>query len=425
MTFGIIVTILSIVLMIASIIKGAKIKFWIFPLVASLLLIITNTINFKFVFDELTKASSINPIEILILFISMTFISVCLDELGFFKYLATLALTKAKHNQFALFFILYALSSILTVFTSNDIIILTFTPFIIFFCKNAKINPIPYLITEFVSANTWSMLFIIGNPTNIYLAQKANIDFFEYFKVMVLPTTVGALTSLVILVCMFYYQLKYKINEVNIEIYKIERKQEVIICLVILLSCIILLMVSNFIQIKMFIITLICAILTLITLVISKVVRKTEGSIIRCLKGCPYNLIPFVLSMFVLTLFLKEYKITEYFYNVLHSSNPSNNIINYGIASFLSCNLINNIPMSVLFSDIISYNTSSYNLFATIISSNIGAFLTPIGALAGIMWLNILKKNNIIFSFKDFMKYGIMISIPTLLISLMTLNMIL
>lgn len=425
MIISLIVIILSIILMITTIIKGYKIKFWIFPLIASLILIINKSLDITYVFKELTKNSSINPIEILILFISMTFISVCLDELGFFKYLASLALNKAKHNQFALFFILYFLSSILTVFTSNDIIILTFTPFIIFFCKNAKINPIPYLITEFVSANTWSMLFIIGNPTNIYLAQKAQIDFFEYFKVMYLPTATGAFTSLVILVCMFYYQLKYKINEVSIEVYKIERKTEVFVVLFILISCIAMLMVSNFISIKMYIITFVCALLTFITLLVSKFARKTKGSIIRCLKGCPYNLIPFVLSMFIITLFLKEYKITEYFYNFLFSKSNYNSIINYGLSSFLFCNIINNIPMSVLFSDIISINVSYQTLFATIISSNIGAFLTPIGALAGIMWLNILRKNNIIFTFKDFMKYGIMISIPTLLVSLMTLGFIL
>lgn len=57
--------------------------------------------------------------------------------------------------------------AILTIFTSNDIVILTFTPFICYFSKNAKINPIPYLVAEF-AATTYSMMLIIGNPTNIY-----------------------------------------------------------------------------------------------------------------------------------------------------------------------------------------------------------------------------------------------------------------
>ena len=72
--------------------------------------------------------------------------------------------------------------AILTIFTSNDIVILTFTPFICYFSKNAKINPIPYLVAEFAAANTYSMMLIIGNPTNIYLATSASIDFISYFN---------------------------------------------------------------------------------------------------------------------------------------------------------------------------------------------------------------------------------------------------
>lgn len=63
-------------------------------------------------------------------------------------------------------------------------------------------------------------------------------------------------------------------------------------------------------------------------------------------------------------------------------------IFTYGLTSLLSCNVINNIPMSVLYENIIAYaNTSTQikALFSAIIGSNLGAFLTSIGALAGIM----------------------------------------
>ena len=41
-------------------------------------------------------------------------------------------------------------------------------------------------------------------------------------------------------------------------------------------------------------------------------------------------------------------------------------------------------------------NTNNINLvYATIVGSNIGALFTPIGALAGIMWIRMLKENNV------------------------------
>jgi arsenical pump membrane protein len=60
-------------------------------------------------------------------------------------------------------------------------------------------------------------------------------------------------------------------------------------------------------------------------------------------------------------------------------------------------------------------------VYATVIGSNIGAYLTPIGALAGIMWMQILKEQGVKLSFGRFCFFGILISIPVLLASLLGL----
>lgn len=63
-------------------------------------------------------------------------------------------------------------------------------------------------------------------------------------------------------------------------------------------------------------------------------------------------------------------------------------------------------------------------IYAATIGSNIGAFFTPVGALAGIMWASILKRFNVDLSFKKFILYGIVISIPTLLAALFGLILV-
>lgn len=421
---GLIIFVLSIILMILSIIFVPKLKFWIAPLIGALILIIFKIVDFNKIIEELTRTNTINPIQIVILFISMTFISIVLDELGLFKYLAAVTLKKAKSKQFVLFVLLYLLTSILTIFTSNDIIILTFTPFVIFFCKNAKINPLPYLICEFVSANTWSMLLIIGNPTNIYLATSLNINFIEYTKIMALPTISAGVMSFIVLLLLFRHQLSEKLNSYDCEAFEIKHKKTTIATILILFICVIFLILQSFINVPMYLICLVSAILVLIVNSIVNIIYK-EKTVINSLKAAPYDLIPFVLSMFVLTLFLKEYKLTDYLVDALGENQA---ILKYGFSSLLSCNLINNIPMSILYSNIISsapLQILPQATFSTIIASNIGAFLTPIGALAGIMWLSILKRNYIRFNFLDFMKYGVVISLPTLFASLLTLAFVL
>lgn len=427
-----IISIATFVLVTISIIfipsiKIGKIKldlYWIITLVGAIVLISFSFAPIKEVFNQLTANNSINPLKILVLFFSMTILSIYLDEIGLFKYLAILATKRAKNSQLSLFFILYTLTSILTIFTSNDIVILTLTPFICFFAKNAKINPLPYLIAEFAAANTWSMMFIIGNPTNIYLATSMGIGFVDYFKVMFLPTIFAGVTEVVIIYFVFRKHLKNPISISN-EKYHLESILDLWVGVSILAVCLIFLVISSYINLEMWIVSLACAgVLLLIALSIRIITRKNWHYITGSLKRLPYPLIPFVLSMFVIVVALNYQGISNEIGKFLNQGSP---IWVYGYTSLLSSNLINNIPMSILFSNLpVGLAEAEYikAIYASIIGSNIGAFLTPIGALAGIMFSSLLNKYEVKYSFIDFMKYGVIIAIPTASMALLGLFLI-
>ena len=184
--------------------------YWVIALLGALILLIAQQVGFEDVWQGLTADTEINPLKVLVLFFSMTFISTFLDSVGFFSFLASKAASKAKGSQVRLFIIIFIFVSILTMFTSNDVVILTFTPFICYFAKRTKINPIPYLVMEFAAANTWSMMFIIGNPTNIYLGLSAGISFFDYFTIMAIPTLVTGVIEVLLLLLIFRNKLKEK-----------------------------------------------------------------------------------------------------------------------------------------------------------------------------------------------------------------------
>ena len=392
--------------------------YWIVALIGALLLIFTGRIGIREVFDGLTRDSAINPIKILVLFLSMTLQSVFLDEVGMFRYLANETLKKACGKQKTLFLYLYLIVSVLTVFTSNDIIILTFTPFICYFCKNAKINPIPYLFTEFVAANTWSMALIIGNPTNVYLATASGISFVEYIRVMLLPTLFGGATALYVLYLVFRRSLD-KDMDIEYDNFQIEDRPLLWIGVVHLTICTLLLVVSSYIGLEMWLITM-CFALSLLTIAGLYIVfsRRHSRVLLTSIKRLPWELIPFVLSMFIFVLTFDSWNLTGRIADMLTGGNY---IFKYGIVSFITANLVNNIPMSVLFSSIVQ-NLDAVNrnsgIYAAIVGSNIGAFFTPIGALAGIMWTGILKKQNVTFSFVTYIRYGVIIAIPTLIATL-------
>ncbi len=393
--------------------------YWVAAVIGAILLFVFGCVSFSEFGAELTSTKAVNPLKILVIFITMTLMSVFLDSVGFFKYFANLALKKAGNSQFMLFIWLYIIVSVLTIFTSNDIIVLTFTPFICYFCKNAKINPIPYLITEFVSANTWSMFLIIGNPTNIYLATSLNIGFLDYVAKMFIPTICSGIASFLVLLLIFRKQLKQPIpKEKYVEEIVIEEKVAMSLGLIHLIACIILLVISSYVGLEMWYICLgFCVSLYLVVTIYKVIKKQSLKSVVSCFKEAPWQLVPFVLSMFVIVLSLQNCGFTSMIASLLGVNNA---VWTYGISSFFVANVINNIPMSVLYSSILTSleSVSMGGIYASIIGSNIGAFLSPIGALAGIMFSSIMNNHGVKFNFVDFLKYGVIIAIPTLLASL-------
>lgn len=423
--------------MIAGVLFFPKIKigkkfsidsYWVITLIGAVILLVSGQANFSKVIGALFADTAINPLKILVLFISMTILSIFLDELGFFRYLASVTLKRAKNGQMKLFLYLYLMVSVLTVFTSNDIIILSFTPFICYFAKNAKINPIPYLAAEFVAANTWSMALIIGNPTNIYLATAYGVGFLEYVSVMILPTLFAGVIAFMALLLLFRKKLSAPIEGVAEDVV-IEDKLLLWVGIAHLGVCTVLLAIGSYIQLEMWLVSFISVISLLIFNAVIAIVRKQKPiALLGCIKRAPYQLIPFILSMFVMIVCLSEKGVTGAIGNFFGAEQS---VLKYGITSFLASNIINNIPMSVLYSSIINIETFVTTeaalpaIYATVVGSNIGAFLTPIGALAGIMWSNILNEHGLKFGYVDFLKIGVTVAVPTLLSALAVLMIIL
>lgn len=398
-----------------------RIFYWTAPVLGSIALLLFRLLPLPVMWEGLTSSGSINPLKILTLFISMTMLSIYLDEVGFFSYIAGISLKFAKTSQLRLFCVLFLLVSVLTVFTSNDIIILTFTPFICYFSKKAEIDPMPYLFGEFVAANTWSMMLIIGNPTNIYLATANGIGFGTYTAHMLLPTLFAGITAFLLLLMIFRKPLSQPIS-IKEEKPAIRDKGLVIIGLLHLVFCTILLILSSYIGLEMWYITLGFAVSLFLCVTIYKKKKGVkERVLLHTIMRAPWELIPFVLSMFLLVLTLDRYQVTTIISDFFGTDHL---VWKYGIASFLAANVMNNIPMSVAFSSIVNHLPEADRLpaaYASIIGSNIGAYFTPLGALAGIMWSGILNKMGIPFSFRKYISYGIRISIPVLIATLLGL----
>lgn len=383
----------------------------------------------------LNGTEELRPLGILALFISMVFMSIFLDITGFFEACARYALTKAKADGTKLFFAVYIAVSVLTLFTSNDIVVLTFTPFVYYFARHAGVNPKPYLIAEFFAANTWSMALYIGNPTNILVASAFRFTFVEYSKWMVLPTLAAGVANAGLLYLVFRREIRRPITPVALDPWEaITDKPGAVLGLLTLGGCVAALAVAPYLGIPMWKISVAFALALLAILAFREsyalALRKklTNGSnVVETLRRIPWPIVPFVLSLFVTVYALDRYGVTSVFGQKLYGLSLGSPVLItflFGVSSALSANFLNNIPMTLAFATALRAVPMDAVLpaaLATAVGSNLGANLTPIGALAGIMWMTILTGKDFRITFKEFMKYGFLVTPVSLLACLAVL----
>ena len=182
---------------------------------------------------------------------------------------------------------------------------------------------------------------------------------------------------------------------------------------------------SSYVNLPMWLIAAVCCAFLYVAATGELAARhRTLAPVGHSLLRAPFDVIPFVLSMFVLVQGLQETGVTDLLAAHLLGRGE---ILKTGVASFLVANLVNNIPMSVLFSAVVAPGgvASLPALYAAVIGSNVGAFFTPMGALAGIMWMAMLRTQGVRLSFGKFMAYGAVVAIPTLLAALAGLAIVL
>lgn len=172
-----------------------SISFSTAPLIADLFLLAILAIGRQEVYDGTVGANHINPIDIMVFFITLAYIAISIDASGLIRYLAFKVLQKGGKSGNRLFFYLYSFFFILGSFIGNDPIILSGTAFLAYMTRvSSNIeHPRAWVHTQFAIANIASAILVSSNPTNLVLAGAFQIKFVVYTANMVVPVVVTAI----------------------------------------------------------------------------------------------------------------------------------------------------------------------------------------------------------------------------------------
>lgn len=136
----------------------------------------------------------------------------------------------------------------------------------------------------------------------------------------------------------------------------------------------------------------------------------------------PWSILPFSLGMFILIQALSERGWVGIFAKAMavFTKNYATAVLGMTFVSILACQFLNNLPMTILFTQIIQHPNFTVHvhseavkqgfLLGLIVGSNLGACLTLVGSLAGIMFDHILKTKGIYtLGYFQFLKWNLLI----------------
>jgi len=133
--------------------------------------------------------------NVIILLVSMMVIINIMKPTGVFEYIAIKSAKIAKGRPFMIMAILSVVTAVVSAFLDNVTTVLLIAPVTILICKELDLDVVPYLITEALASNIGGTATLIGDPPNIMIGSKAQLDFMAF---------VYHLTPVIILVLVAY-----------------------------------------------------------------------------------------------------------------------------------------------------------------------------------------------------------------------------
>ena len=376
---------------------------------------------FDYVSLSALETAAIEKAQIIFLILTFAVIAYGIKQSGYFRYAAFRVLEVCDGNMTRMILYLFLLSSILTYVTSNDIVILVMTPIILELCRQSQIrNARLLLLGQFVAANTLSMGLLIGSPTNIIVGLDAGIDFFDYFLLMAVPTVLAVVVSFLVmhLINEILYKWISRFVQLGWErdihytmpalVEQPEFSREMgfwvafFVCVIIAVAT-----VSQF-QLSFFWISIPAFVFALIAIYWTREMDGAKGgdhitrgrwnALWDCVGSLPYSIVPFAIVFFAIAESLAATLPFDTIFGWLAGLPLSASAMATmgGVAGLV--NTVNDLPASAIIGAGIqllpdgSPLERTIFLQSTLAALNIACYITPIGALAGIIWFHIMSR---------------------------------
>ncbi|MDR1421514.1 MAG: ArsB/NhaD family transporter [Coriobacteriales bacterium] len=131
-------------------------------------------------FDQALTHIDFNTLGVLVGM--MLFVAV-LRPSGLFEYIAIRAAKLAKGDPWLIMVALIVITALLSALLDNVTTVLLIGPMTFMICRELKLDPVPFLITQIIASNIGGTATLIGDPPNIMIGTAAGYSFVDFLAI--------------------------------------------------------------------------------------------------------------------------------------------------------------------------------------------------------------------------------------------------
>lgn len=333
---------------------------------------------------------------------------------GVLAGVADLVFARAEGSPTKLFASVFVFGVLTAAILNNDSAILLLTPLVVDAAKKRhRTLVVPLAFAVFLSAGVAP--FVVSNPMNMVVASVAGIGFNEYAQHMVLP----AIAAAVVTFAMTYLLFRKKLSAAALEtpspapaehsVSSLNGPQKLVLGA--LAAVVLAYPIISYAGGPVWTVALGGAVFLL---VLGSVLGERPSDVAR--HEVHVDVLVFLLSVLVLSIGLRNVGLVDRLAHLYEGGSA----FRIGAVSALGSALLNNHPMGHL--NMMALRGSGHpSVLAALVGGDLGPRLFPMGSLAGLLWLEMLRRAGVEVSVRQFVLVGVVATVPALAICLLFL----
>jgi len=362
-------------------------------------------------------------------FVAVIVISLLLDRAGFFEWAALHVARWGKGDGRRLFVLLVLLGAAVAAPFANDGAALILTPIVIAMLAALRFSQratLAFVMAAGFVADTASLPLVVSNLVNIVSADYFGIGFARYAAVMVPVNLVSVAATLAVLYLFFRRDIPR-----DYDLAQLRRPADAIHDRATFIAgwWVLALLLAGFFWLDALGVPISAVAAGGAAILLGVAARGHRIPVGEVLRGAPWQVVIFSLGMYLVVYGLRNAGLTDALAALLERC------ADYGvwgaalgtgfIAAALS-SVMNNMP-AVLVGALAIDATATHGavreamIYANVIGSDLGPKITPIGSLATLLWLHVLASKGIRISWGYYLRVGLVLTLPILLLTLCAL----